>query len=411
MKPPDPAESGDPTAGAGDADDGEAPLAGIRVVEVAQNLAGPYCTRILQDLGAEVVKIEPPQGDAARRWGPPFHQGAGTIFALANAGKRSLSLDLATPDGQATLRTLLETADVVVHALRPGVMEALELGDEALAALNPRLVRFQVLAYGEEGPLAHLPGYEPLMQAHAGIMSYTGPRGGAPARVGTSLVDMGTGMWGVVGILAALRTRERTGRGSRVSGALFDTAVAWSGYHLLGAAADGSVPRPMGTELPMICPYGAFPTTDGEVMLAVGTDAMFERLCGALKLGDLGADERFATNPDRVANRDPLNEWIQEATASLDTDALLSLLRSRGVPCAPLLDVGELLQDPQLAASGMLVEDERAPGIGVALPLRFDGRRPPVPTVVPAPGPPRETGAPGGPTGSASSPSSTSPDP
>ena len=189
------------------------------MVEVSQNLAGPYCTRILQDLGAEVTKVEPPHGDAARRWGPPFHQGAGTIFALANAGKRSVRLDLATEEGRKALRTLLATADVLVHALRPGVMEALEFGDAALAALNPRLIRFQVLAYGEEGPLAHLPGYEPLMQAHAGIMSYTGPRDGAPVRVGTSVVDMGTGMWGVVGILAALRSRDRTGEGGRAGGA------------------------------------------------------------------------------------------------------------------------------------------------------------------------------------------------
>mgnify|MGYP001820927489 CR=1 FL=1 len=384
--------------------EGEAPLAGIRVVEVAQNLAGPYCTRILQDLGAEVLKIEPPQGDAARRWGPPFHQGAGTIFALANAGKRSRRLDLSTTEGREALRGILKRADVLVHALRPGVMEALELGDEALAALNPRLVRFQVLAYGEEGPLAHLPGYEPLMQAHAGVMSYTGPRGGAPVRVGTSIVDMGTGMWGVVGILAALRTRDRTGRGSRVSGALFDTAVAWSGYHLLGAAADGTVPRPMGTELPMICPYGVFPCTDGEVMLAVGTDGMFRRLCGALGLDDLVDDDRFSTNPDRVANRDPLNRRVAGATSSFGVEALLSQLRSAGVPCAPVRNVGELLEDPQLAASGMLVrgpvpsdQPDRGRQIGVALPLRFEGRRPVAPTSVPTAGPPMNQGDSGAP--------------
>lgn len=374
------------------------------MVEVSQNLAGPYCTRILQDLGADVVKVEPPDGDAARRWGPPFHQGTGTIFALANAGKHSVRLDLATGAGRESLRTLLGTADVLVHALRPGVMEALELGDDTLAALNPRLIRFQVLAYGEEGPLAHLPGYEPLMQAHAGIMSYTGPRGGAPVRVGTSVVDMGTGMWGVVGILAALRSRDLTGEGGRVSGALFDTAVAWSGYHLLGAATDGTVPRPMGSELPMICPYGAFSTLDGDVMLAVGTDTMFLRLCEVLGLDRLRADARFATNPDRVAHRDLLNDRVAGALKDHDTERVLSLLRGAGVPCAPVRDMGELLDDPQFAASRMLV---RSPGrgesggerteLGVALPLRFDGHRLPTPTAVPAPDPPADSGPVGGP--------------
>lgn len=378
------------------------PLSGIQVVEVSQNLAGPYCARILQDLGAEVTKVEPPNGDAARRWGPPFHQGAGTIFALANAGKRSVSLDLATEAGQEALRSLLATADVLVHALRPGVMEALELGDDALAALNARLIRFQVLAYGEEGPLADLPGYEPLMQAHAGIMSYTGPRDGKPVRVGTSLVDMGTGMWGVVGILAALRSRDLTGEGRRVSASLFDTAVAWSAYHLLGAAADGTVPRPMGSELPMICPYGAFSTRDGDVMLAVGTDRMFQRLCEALGLDGLAADGRFTTNPDRVAHRGLLNDRIASALKGHDVGGLLSLLRGAGVPCAPVQDMAELLEDPQLAASRMLVRrpgpesQGDGPQIGVAVPLRFEGRRPPAPTAVPPPDSARDPGFAGG---------------
>ncbi|MEJ2502877.1 MAG: CoA transferase, partial [Gemmatimonadota bacterium] len=219
-----------------------AALEGLRVIEVAQNLAGPFCARILGDLGADVVKIEPPGGDAARGWGPPFHQEAGTIFAFANTGKRSVVLDLKSRAGGRVLRRLLESADILVDALRPGALARMGFAHEAVAELNPRLIRLQVLAYGETGPLADLPGYEPLMQAHAGIMASTGPEGGPPVRVGTSLVDMGTGMWGALAVLAALRERERTGRGTRISTALFDTAALWSGYHLLGAADAGFVP-------------------------------------------------------------------------------------------------------------------------------------------------------------------------
>lgn len=365
------------------------PLAGVRVVEVAQNLAGPYCGRILQELGADVVKVEPPGGDAARSWGPPFHQGAGTIFAFANAGKRSVTLDLKTEAGRQGLWDLLRGADVLIHALRPGVMDGLGFPDERLHASNPRLIRLQVTAYGDEGPLAALPGYEPLMQAQGGVMANTGPRGGDPVRVGTSVVDMGTGMWGGIGVLASLRERERTGVGGRVSGALFETALAWSGYHLIGAAEDGTVPVPMGTELPMICPYGAVPTSDGEVLLAVGTDGLFRRLCGVLDLEGMADDPRFRTNPDRVARREEVNARVHEATRRYDSDTLLERLRGEGVPCAPIQDVGQLLRDPQLEASGMLRRSPVPPGIGeigVALPLRLGGVRPSGDIAVPAPG-------------------------
>jgi crotonobetainyl-CoA:carnitine CoA-transferase CaiB-like acyl-CoA transferase len=362
-------------------------LEGLRVIEVAQNLAGPFCARILGDLGADVVKIEPPGGDAARGWGPPFHQEAGTIFAFANTGKRSVVLDLKSRAGGRVLRRLLESADILVDALRPGALARMGFADEAVAELNPRLIRLQVLAYGETGPLADLPGYEPLMQAHAGIMASTGPEGGPPVRVGTSLVDMGTGMWGALAVLAALRVRERTGRGTRISTALFDTAALWSGYHLLGAADAGFVPAPMGTELPMISPYGAVPTADGQLMVSAGNDRLFRRLCDALGLDDLPDDPRFGTNPDRVAHRREVNRRIQSATRAHTTAELLDVLRAAGVPCAPVKDVGELLDDPQFEASGMLTREEGpgegSPSFGIRLPLRWDGARAPGATSVP----------------------------
>lgn len=351
------------------------PLDDIRVVEVCQNLAGPLCGKILADLGADVIKIEPPGGDAARAWGPPFHEGVGTIFAYANTGKRGLRLDLTTDAGMEVLRALVRRADVLVQSLRPGALERMGMGWEAARALNDRLVHASVLAYGEEGPLRDLPGYEPLMQAHGGLLSYTGEMGGGPVRVGTSVVDMGTGIWTALGILAALRERDRTGRGSRVSGALFDTALAWSGYHLLGAASEGFVAGRMGTELPMIAPYGTFPTADGPVMISAGNDRLFRALCAALDLPDLAADPRFASNPERVAHRDPINARIREATVDLTAEELLGRLRDAGVPAAPVKDVGELLEDEQFEASGMMAEDAEGRVYG-ALPLRRDGVRP-----------------------------------
>ncbi|HSG47767.1 MAG TPA: CoA transferase [Longimicrobiales bacterium] len=371
------------------------PLAGLRVVEVAQNLAGPYCARILAELGADVVKVEPPTGDAARSWGPPFLAGEGTIFAFANTGKRSVRLDLGTGEGMAALRSLVARADVLVESLRPGVLAELGMGWDEARSLNGGLIYASVLAYGQEGPLKDLPGYEPLMQAHGGLMSYTGQPGGSPVRVGTSVVDMGTGMWAALGVLAALRERDRTGEGTRISGALFDTALTWSGYHLLGALADGTVARRFGTQLPMIAPYGTFPTSDGEVMVAVGTDPLFARLCGALNLGPLHQDSRFLHNPERVANREELNLKVCQATRRHTAQALLDLLRGAGVPCAPVLDVGEILEDAQFRASGMLSgreagaggepEDTDAP-LNTRLPLRWDGERFPVQGPPPGPG-------------------------
>ncbi|HKK93906.1 MAG TPA: CoA transferase [Longimicrobiales bacterium] len=351
------------------------PLRDLRVVEVCQNLAGPLCGKILADMGADVIKVEPPEGDAARSWAPPFHAGVGTIFAYANTGKRGIRLDLRSDAGMAVLRRLVERADVLVESLRPGALARLGMGWEAARTLNDRLVYASVLAYGEEGPLRELPGYEPLMQAHGGLLSYTGEKGGTPVRVGTSVVDMGTGMWTAIGVLAALRERDATGHGSRVSGALFDTALTWSGYHLLGALSEGAVATPMGTELPMIVPYGTFPTRTGPVMISVGNDRIFQRFCEALGLDDLASDPRFAHGPDRVAHRDEINARVREATAAFTVDDLIERLRDAGVPAAPVKDVGELLDDDQLRASGMMAEDAEGRPYG-ALPLRWDGARP-----------------------------------
>jgi crotonobetainyl-CoA:carnitine CoA-transferase CaiB-like acyl-CoA transferase len=350
------------------------PLAGIRVLELAQNLAGPYCGQVLSDLGADVIKVERPDGgDAARAWGPPFVDGAGSIFAVSNRGKRSVALDVTSADGRSALRSFIEASDVLIEAFRPGAFARMGYDYETVRGWNRRLLYCSVLAYGEEGPLRDLPGYDPLMQAHGGLMSVTGPAGGPECRVGTSVVDMGTGMWLAIAVLAALREVDATGEGARLSVALFDTALTWNSYHLVGCEATGEVPRGMGSELPMIAPYGAFPTADGQLMIAAANDGLFGRLSGALDLRALTADERFASNPARVAHRAELAQAISGATSRHTTAELLELLRGAGVPCAPILDVAEVLAEPQTQASGMLVR--RDGSTALPLPIRCDGMR------------------------------------
>jgi crotonobetainyl-CoA:carnitine CoA-transferase CaiB-like acyl-CoA transferase len=350
------------------------PLTGIRVVELAQNLAGPYCGQILADLGADVIKVERPAGgDAARSWGPPFVAGTGSIFAATNRGKRSVTADITEPGGRAMVRALCERCDVLIEAFRPGTFAKMGYDFERVSAWNPRIIYCSVLAYGETGPLKLLPGYDPLMQAHGGIMSITGHAASGPARVGTSVIDMGTGMWLAIGVLAALRERDATGAGTRLSVALYDTALAWNSYHLAGFVDQGFEPGLLGSELPMIVPYGSFPTSDGELMIAAANDGLFGRLCRGLGLDDLLEDPRFRTNSERVANREAVNALVAGATSSLTTETLLLRLQEAGVPCAPIRTVAEVAADPQTIASGMLVQQDGA--TASPLPLRWQGQR------------------------------------
>lgn len=355
------------------------PLRDLRVVEVAHSLAGPFAGQLLADLGADVIKVERPGlGDPARDWGPPFCRGDGAIFAAANRNKRSLELDLGNREGRDVFRRLLEDTDVLIEALRPGALDRIGFPYETVRKINPRVLYCSVLAYGEKGPLRGLPGYDPLMQAHGGIMSVTGPPGGPPARVGTSIVDMGTGLWLVLGILAALRERDRTGRGRRISGSLFDTALSWSAYHLLGYLSDGHVPEPLGTELTMIAPYGAFPTSDGRIMIAAGNDALFRRACDVLEAKDLPGEERFADNPARVRHREELNRRFSVLTRKLSSEELLERFREAKVPAAPIRRIDEVAADAQAAASEMVLEMADGEGASyptVAPPLRVDGER------------------------------------
>jgi crotonobetainyl-CoA:carnitine CoA-transferase CaiB-like acyl-CoA transferase len=363
------------------------PLAGLTVLDLTQNVAGPYCTQILGDLGADVIKVERPgRGDETRAWAPPSWGPEGAVFLAFNRNKRSLALDVKAPGARVVLERLIRRSDVLVQSFRPGSAEALGFGVAQAHALNRRLVYCAVTAFGTRGPLREHPGYDPMMQGYTGFMRLTGYPGQAPARAGTSLVDMGTGMWAALGIMAGLRQRERTGRGVEVTTALFDTTLMWVSYHLMGYLGSGEVPQPQGSGTAMIAPYQAFPTADGYAMIGAASDALFTRLAGALDAPELLADPRFADNPSRVRNRAAVVEAVSARTRAFKTADLLERLRAAGMPSAPIHTMDQVLQQPQTEASGMLVgaPHPRLPDYrSVGLPIQWDGRRPGVRRVPP----------------------------
>jgi len=351
-----------------------APLAGTRVLDLTSSLAGPYCTAILGALGADVVKVERPgTGDEARAWGPDFAAGASVLFFAANAGKRSLALDLKTPAGRAVASRLADHADVFIESLRPGTADRLGLGPEALTARNPRLVFCTIGAYGKAGPLRDLPGYDPVMQAAAGIISVTGEPDRPGVRVGASIVDQTTGMWAALGILAALHERARTGRGRVVDVSLFETAVALLPYHVADYLATGETPGRHGTAFPLIVPYQVFATRDGELMVAAANDRLFAAFCAALDRPELATDERFATNPRRVQNRDALVELLAARFRDDDASTWLARFERAGIPAARVRTVGEVADHEQTRALGLL--QELGGRTTVALPLSLDDER------------------------------------
>jgi formyl-CoA transferase/CoA:oxalate CoA-transferase len=356
-----------------------APLADTRVVDVTTSIAGPYCAEILGALGAEVVKVERPDtGDDGRAWGPPFWNGESAMFLSVNAGKRSLAVSLADERGREAVLRLAERSDVFLQSLRPGLAERLGLGAEEVHGRNPRLVYCSVGAYGSVGPLRHEPGYDALMQAAGGLISMTGEPGRPGVRVGSSLIDMGTGMWAALGIVAALLERERTGAGAVVDTSLYETALGYVGYHLVGYLADGTVPSGQGTVFPMVAPYQVFPTRDGELMVAGGNDRLFAALCEVVGLHELPSDARFATNPDRVRNREALVAILSDRLRARTTVEWHALLTRAGVPAAPVADVENIVRSEQTQALGILqpLPHPRIPELRLAaLPLSFDGAR------------------------------------
>jgi len=349
------------------------PLTGASVLDVTSSLAGPTATQLLAALGADVVKVEPLAGDHARAWGPPFLAGEGALFLASNAGKRSLAVDLGDDRGREIVLRLADRADVFLQSLRPGAAERQGLGAPALRQRNPRLVYCSIGAFGSRGPLSEQPGYDPLLQAASGIMSVTGEADGAPVRVGVSLVDLGTGVWAALGVLAALYERERTGVGRTLEISLYETALSLLAYQLVGFLGTGFVPGREGSAFPQIVPYQVFPTRDGELMILAGNDKLFASLCDVLDVPELSADSRFLANPDRVANRPQLLALLEERTKQRESAELLDALVAAGVPASPVHDVGEAARHPQTEALGIL--QSLGSFVSVATPLSADGER------------------------------------
>lgn len=355
------------------------PLAGTRVLDLTTSIAGPYCAEILGALGADVIKVERPDtGDDGRAWGPPFWNGESAMFLSVNAGKRSLAVTLRDERGREVVLRLADGADVFLESLRPGLAERLGLGAEALRTRNARLVYCSVGAYGRVGPLREEPGYDALMQAAGGLISMTGEPESSGARVGSSLIDTGTGLWGAVGIVSALLERERTGEGVVVDTSLYETALGYVGYHLVGYLADGTVPKPEGTVFPMVAPYQVLPTRDGELMVAGGNDRLFVALCRVLEVPKLADDPRFRANADRVAHREDLVALLSDRLRERDTADWQERLRRAGVPAAPVADIADVAGAEQTQALDMLqpLAHPAIPELRVAaLPLSFDDER------------------------------------
>ena len=366
--------------------DVDKPLAGITVVELGHSVAAPYAGLILADLGARVIKVENPKtGDYARGWGPPFWNETASVFHSLNRGKEGITVDFGAPDDCENLRSLiLDDADAVIQNLRPGLLEKFGLTADALRAEKPSLIWCDIGAFGAMGPLASKPGYDPLAQASTGIMSVTGEGGRPPVRVGVSLVDMGSGMWAVIGMLAALVARNKDGQGRSVATSLYETGLAWMTVPLAGHAASGEVRKPYGSGTAEIAPYQAFEVSDGWLMIAAGNDNLFRKLCGGLSLASLASDPDFATNADRVINRERLIPQIEAAVRGYSADALGKLLDEAGVPNAPLLTTDQVARHPQTRALDMMVRCTHDDIELVGIPLAFDGTRPRARTAAPA---------------------------
>ena len=352
------------------------PFAGLVVVELGHSVAAPFAGQILSELGAEVIKIEKPDGDDARKWGPPFWEGASSIFQALNRNKRSVVCDLrAQTDVDALTSLIIDRADVVLQNLRPGQVEKLQIDGESLMHKNPRLIYCNLGAFGRQGPLKDRPGYDPLMQAFGGIMSTTGEPGRPSVRVGASIVDMGTGMWAVIGILSALYERKSTGKGRIVDVSLFETAACWVSLLASQCLVAGISPAKQGSGAASIVPYKAYATTDGEIVVAAGSDVLFRSLVKAVGKPEWMDDPLFIDNPNRVANQVELYRMLDEIFLTRATAEWVECLEAAGIPCSPVQDIGQMLAHPQTQALGLV---QPVPGTRmkfVGLPLSFDGER------------------------------------
>ncbi len=366
---------------------GEKPLAGLKVLELARILAGPWVGQLLADLGADVVKVERPgAGDDTRGWGPPFIAGTGeenlsaAYFHACNRGKRSVAVDFESAEGQETIRRLAREADVLIENFKVGGLSKYGLDFESLKAINPRLVYCSITGFGQTGPYATRAGYDFMIQGMGGIMDLTGAIDGEPQKIGVAFADIFTGVYSVVGILAALRRREETGRGGQVDMALLDTQVSVLANQAMNYLASGKPPTRMGNAHPNIVPYQVFPVSDGHIIVAVGNDGQFRRFVAILGAPELADDPRYRTNADRVGARVELVPLLTGLTMRFTREELLAALEREGVPGGPINDVADVFADPQVIARGMRVDlesaDAQAGAIpSVASPSVLDGAR------------------------------------
>ncbi|MGE6782733.1 CaiB/BaiF CoA transferase family protein [Ensifer adhaerens] len=360
----------------------EAPLKGIRVLELARILAGPWIGQTLADLGADVIKVESPVGDDTRTWGPPFVAGEdgekldAAYFHACNRGKRSVVLDFTTEEGQEAVRRLAAQSDVLLENFKVGGLVKYGLDYESLKKINPRLIYCSVTGFGQDGPYAHRAGYDYIVQGMSGIMDLTGEPDREPQKIGVAFADIFTGLYGVIAVQAALAQRERTGEGQQIDMALLDCMTGVLANQALNFLVSGKAPRRLGNAHPNIAPYQVFPTSDGHLIVAVGNDRQFVKFCTLLGRSDLATDERYLTNALRVQNRDTLTPELAAETAKIERDTLLKLLEDAGVPGGPINTVADVFADPQIAHRQMRVDTPHAGAAagtspGVRTPIRF----------------------------------------
>lgn len=360
----------------------EAPLKGIRVLELARILAGPWIGQTLADLGADVIKVESPAGDDTRTWGPPFVAAEdgekldAAYFHACNRGKRSIVLDFTTEEGQEAVRRLVAQSDVLLENFKVGGLEKYGLDYESLKQVNPRLIYCSVTGFGQDGPYAHRAGYDYIVQGMSGIMDLTGEPDREPQKIGVAFADVFTGLYGVIAVQAALAQRERTGKGQQIDMALLDCMTGVLANQALNFLVSGKAPRRLGNAHPNIAPYQVFPTADGHLIVAVGNDRQFVKFSNLLGRGDLATDERYLTNASRVQNRDSLTPALAAETARFERDTLLTLLEEAGVPGGPINTVADVFADPQIMHRQMQIDTPHSGAAGgtspgVRTPIRF----------------------------------------
>ncbi len=351
------------------------PLNGLKVIELARILAGPWAGQILADLGADVIKVEAPEGDDTRRWGPPFIEREGdrsaAYFHSCNRGKRSVIADFRTAEGQAFVRQLVADADILIENFKVGGLEKYGLDYESLKQVNPRLIYCSITGFGQDGPYAHRAGYDYIIQGMGGLMSVTGDPQGQPQKVGVAVSDIFTGVYAATGILAALHQREKTGEGQQVDMALLDVTAAIMANQSMNYLTSGRAPGRIGNAHQNLVPYAVFDCADGWIILATGNDAQYQRLCGILGLADLATAPDYLTNADRITNRVELTRLITERTVIWAKADLLAACEAEGVPAGPINSLEEVFADPQIVARGMKLELEGIPT--VRSPFAFSG--------------------------------------